>query len=105
MKRWALIVAAFIAVILTALYAAWPLWSLQQLALGIHRRDPATLARMIEFPELRRSLADQISRAYLTITGLDRRLDPFELAIGSVADPLLARFVTPDGIATLLDQG
>jgi hypothetical protein len=104
-KRWAVGIAVLCAVTLAALYALWPLWSLQQLAVGVQRRDPATLARLIEFPELRRSLAHQISRTYLTITGLDQRLGPLEFAIGSVADPLLARFLTPDGIATLLDQG
>jgi hypothetical protein len=88
-KRWAVGIAILIAVTLAALYAIWPLWSLQQLAVGVQRRDPATLARLIEFPELRRSLAYQISRTYLSITGQDQRLGPLEFAIGAVADPLL----------------
>jgi len=104
-KRWAISIVVLIAVMLAALYVAWPLWSLQQLAIGVQRRDPATLERFIEFPELRRSLAHQISRTYLNITGLGQRLGPLQVAIGSVADPLLERFLTPNGVATLLDNG
>lgn len=106
--RLAVRITAGLAVLLV-LYAAWPLWGLYRLADAVERRDAARLNRLIAFPELRQSLSFQISRAVLTVTGQEKRLgrlgSGLVMSLGAVADPLVERFVTPEGVATLLARG
>ncbi|RAI45857.1 DUF2939 domain-containing protein [Rhodoplanes roseus] len=95
--------------VLLLLYAVWPLWGLYRLADAVEHRDAERLNRSIAFPELRQSLSFQISRAVLTVTGQEKRLGRLGtglvMSLGSVADPLVERFVTPEGVASLLARG
>lgn len=107
--RWFLRITLVLAVLL-ALYTLWPLWSLYRLAHVVETRDATALNERIDFGSLRTSLAFQIARTYLQVSGQDRRLGPLatNLAVGfgvSVADPLVAQFVTPEGVAELLAKG
>jgi hypothetical protein len=107
--RWLFRTAVVLATLL-AVYAAWPWWDLHRLARALEQRDAATLIHGIAFDDLRRSLSLQIARTYLNVSGQDRRLGPLatDLAVNlgaSVAEPLVARFVTPQGIAELLTAG
>ena len=91
-------------------YAVWPFFSVYRLANAIEARDVAEINELVDIPALRRSLAAQIVRAYLRITGRAGRpgstFDAFAIGIGtSVADPLVAKLVSPSALLGLLQDG
>ena len=63
-------------VVLFALFVAWSAWpffGLYGLASAVRSGDPAAVEQRIDFPALRRSLADQVAIAYARVTG--KRID------------------------------
>ena len=105
--RWTRVVAALL--ILWAAYFVWPYFALYSLANAVRTRDAAAINRRIDFPRLRRSLTEQVTRIYLKSTGREARLGQFrEVAIAassSIADPIIARLISADTLIELLGSG
>lgn len=106
-RSWAIL--AGIAALLLA-YAVWPVIGLKLIADAVQARDAAALADRIDRPELKRSLGEQLARAYLRATGRDKGLSPFALALAmqvgtAVADPIIDQMLQPEALIELLQQG
>jgi hypothetical protein len=91
-------------------YMASPFYALWSLSQAVAARDPEALVDRVDFDRLGASLSRQIADRYLVLTGQDKRISPLarSLAVGfsaSIADPLVAEFVNPQGVLTLLDKG
>jgi hypothetical protein len=91
-------------------YAVWPLFTVYRLASAVQSRDVAAISELVDFPALRRSLTLQIVRTYLRLTGKAGRsgsvLEQFAVGVGaSVADPIVAKFTSPDALLDLLQNG
>jgi len=90
-------------------YAVWPFFTVYRLASAVEARDVAEINELVDIPALRRSLAAQIVRTYLRITGAGRpgsTFEPFAIGIGtSVADPLVAKLISPSALLGLLQNG
>jgi len=102
---WFLVIA-----ILRAAYAAWPLTGLSRLASAGETRNAARLAARVDFPSLRRSLAEQVIATYLRLTGKDAGLGKFTqgMVIGvtaSAVDPIVDRMINAESMIELLSKG
>jgi hypothetical protein len=102
---WFLILA-----ILLAAYTVWPLIGLYRLASAVEARNAARLGDLIDFPSLRRSLAEQVIATYLKLTGKDAGLGKFTQAMvvgvtASVVDPVVDRMINPASMIDLLSKG
>jgi hypothetical protein len=104
----------FVAIILLGLaligYSAWPFVGLLGLVHAVQTRNTAEISERVDFKELRQSLTDQLIRTYLHITGRDAKLSPFaqNVLVGmaaTVADPIVAKLVSPEAFADLLQSG
>jgi Protein of unknown function (DUF2939) len=85
-------------------YAAWPLYDLFQLARAVERGDVEEVTRRVNFSRVRMSLAQQIVEAYLQRTGA--RPNPLvQGAAASIADPIVAKVISPEALAELLRVG
>jgi hypothetical protein len=85
-------------------YLAWPLHDLLQLARAIERRDIATVRRHVDFHRVRQSFTQQIVEAHLRRTGT--RPNPLlQGAAISLADPIVAKLITPETLTELLRIG
>jgi hypothetical protein len=68
--------------------------------------DAAQLEQCVDFPELRRSLTGQIMGAYVRRTGKQPPGTGMLLgAAFSIADPLVAKLVTPENLAEVMKTG
>jgi hypothetical protein len=100
----------FIAVLLLLIvYAAWPLLGLKRLADTIETRNAAEFTELLDIPELKRSLAAQLVRAHLKLTGKDKSLSPmatnFAVQAGiAVADSYVVEIVRAEALIDLLKQ-
>jgi hypothetical protein len=94
-------------VILAAIaWMAWPLATLYALARAIESRDAPAIAGHLDPLSIRRSLSNQVAEALARNAGPQAGRDNILAAVaGSFVDPLVAAFVTPDGIALLLRSG
>jgi Protein of unknown function (DUF2939) len=91
-------------------YAVGPLFIVYRLASAVQSRDVAAISELVDFPALRRSLTVQIVRTYLRLTGKAGRpgsvLEQFAVGVGaSVADPIVAKLISPDALLELLQNG
>ena len=91
-------------------YAVSPFVSVYRLVGAIQDRDVAGLSARVDFRAVRGSLAEQIARTYLRITGkLDEpRSLRDQLAVGvaaSVADEIVRDLVSPQGLLDFLRTG
>jgi len=91
-------------------YAISPFVSVYRLIGVVAERNVSELSERVDFPALRTSLAAQIATTYLRITG--KAIDPESivdrLAVGvaaSIAAPLVAEMISPEGLLDLLQQG
>jgi hypothetical protein len=85
-------------------YLAWPLYDLFQLARAIERRDIATVTQQVDFYRVRQSFTQQIVEAYLRRTAT--RAGPLvQGAALTIADPIVAKFISPEALAELLRAG
>ncbi|AMN43707.1 DUF2939 domain-containing protein [Rhodoplanes sp. Z2-YC6860] len=106
MKKVLLILPALV---IAAAYYAWPFYGLHQISRAVARRDGAELAQRSDREALKRSLGDQIGRTYLRITGKDKELKDFQIAVAvrvaaSLASGPIDALVTPEGLLELLDK-
>jgi hypothetical protein len=76
----------------------------------VQARDVTTVKELVDFRALRGSLTTQIVRTYLRMTGKIGRSGSMveQLAVGlgaSVADPIVAKLISPDALVDLLRNG
>ena len=91
-------------------YTAWPFVVVYRLASAVQARDVATVSQKIDFDALRASLTTQIVATYLRLTGKTGRpgsiLEQFATGVAaSVADPLVAKLISPGALLELLQNG
>ncbi len=88
--------------------AAWPIQTVVKLAHAVETGDIATVVAHVDFASVRASLTEQVGDTYLQLTGI--KVSPLArglatAAAGSVADPIIARVVTPEALTDLLKTG
>jgi hypothetical protein len=91
-------------------YAVWPFFGMYRLVGTVQARDTATLVERVDFPALRRSLTVQIVRTYLRLSGKAGQpgsiVEQFTIGVASsVADPIVAKLVSPESLVDLLQNG
>jgi hypothetical protein len=95
-------------------YAVAPFVGVYRLVGAIEQRDVAALSARVDFPAVRGSLAGQVARMYLKITGKagepGKLIDQLsqQLAAGvaaSIADQVVADLVSPHGLLDFLRTG
>jgi hypothetical protein len=85
-------------------FLAWPAYDLARFTRAIERGDAAAAARYINFARVRASLTQQITEAYLQRTGA--RPGPLvHGAVASIADPVVAKLISPQALTELLRIG
>jgi hypothetical protein len=62
-----------------AVCVVWPLLGLKRIADAIEARDAVTFTRLLDVPELKRSIGGQIARAYLQLSNSGHRVNPMAL--------------------------
>ena len=107
--RWTIGIGT-IALVLWLAYSVWPFFAVYRLASAVQARDVAAVNELVNFPALRGSLTRQIARTYLRITGKIGQpgsiLEQFAVGVGaSVADPIVAKLISPDALLDLLQNG
>lgn len=90
-------------------YYAWPLFGLQKISQAVYARDAAELAQRINRAALRRSLTDQIGRAYLAVSGKDKGLSELQIMLAvrvaaAAADREIEALLEPQAIIGLLNE-
>jgi hypothetical protein len=107
--RWLLgtIAAALIFVLI---YLGSAASSLVKLTAAVRAGDGAAVLERTDVKGLRRSLTDQIVRAYLERTGSTRRINPMEKMLintygATIADAMVAKILTADKLTQMLRTG
>ena len=84
----------------------WPLTAVYALARAIEARNAAAISEALEPLAIRRSLGAQVLEAYSRLTGTPVGRNSLIAALtGSIADPLVVKIMSPEGIALLLQSG
>jgi hypothetical protein len=83
----------------------WPVTALYKLVRSVEARDAIAVVDQIDPLSIRQSLADQILTAYSRAHGPLPRNNLIMAITGSIADPLLAAILTPEGVTLLLQSG
>ena len=88
-------------------YTAWPIYDLYVLVRAIETRDVGTITRHVYFDEVRNSITQQLVSTYVRRTGtqispLARNMAATAVA---VADPVMSKLISPEGLADLLSAG
>lgn len=91
-------------------FAVSPYVALYNLARAVEARDVAAIRERVNFRAVRLSITKQIVTDYLVSIGKGRELSASDrsLAAGvgaTIADPLVAKLVTPEALLDLLDDG
>src|SRR4029453_9945184 len=104
MRKAILIGAALVAAWVA--WLAWPLPALYRLAPAVETRDAAALSEEVDFVAARRSLVQQIMAAYVRVTGAKSAPSGLAATIAAtIADPIVAKIVSPEGLVELLGTG
>jgi Protein of unknown function (DUF2939) len=104
MRKAILIGAALVAAWVA--WLAWPLPALYRLAHAVETRDAAALSEEVDFAAVRRSLVQQIMAAYVRVTGAKSAPSGLVATIaGTIADSMVAKIVSPEGLVELLGTG
>src|SRR5688572_20691514 len=106
--RWTFRLLAAVICLLIG-YAGWPLLGLKRIADVIEARDGPAFAELIDINELKRSVAAQLVRAHLKITGRERRLSPLALNLAvqagmAIADSYVVEIVKAEALIDLLKE-
>jgi len=86
----------------------WPLLGLKMLADAVAARDAARFMRLVDLPQLKRSLGGQIARAHLKLSNPGRRLSPFALNLATqagmaAADAYVVKIVEAESMFDILE--
>jgi len=89
-------------------HAAWPFYDLYRFIGAIESDNVAEVGRSVDFTAVRQSLAQQIVAAYFRRTGA--KLNPLLQGVAasaatSVADPIVAKLMTPQALIDFLKNG
>jgi Protein of unknown function (DUF2939) len=87
-------------------YVLWPLYDLLVVTRAFETRDVNTLIAHVNFAALRGSITNQVVDAYIRRTGM--KISPLVqgvAAASSIADPIVARVITPEALAALVSSG
>jgi hypothetical protein len=106
--RWAGRIG-IVLILIWAVYFISPYVSLYRLAKAIDARDVAAIEQRVNFRAVRVSVARQLIPAYLAATGRESEIKGARgdavVGIGaSIADPLLAQYLTPAALAGFLND-
>jgi hypothetical protein len=86
--------------------AIWPFTALYDIATKAEAGDAAAVSERIDFVALRRSLTRQIITAYLRLSKIKVDASGITTAVaGSVADPIVAKLISPEALLDLLRNG
>jgi hypothetical protein len=96
--------------LLYAAYWAWPLVGLYKISRAIAARDATELSARLDPASVKRSMSDQIARAYLGVSGKDKGLSDFKIRLairvaGAVAEPRVDGLLKPQALIHLLSEG
>jgi hypothetical protein len=96
-------------IVVWAIYFFSPYVALYGLAKAIEAKDVAAIEERVNFPAVRSSLAKQLIPAYLIATGRESELKGTrgQAVVGfgaTVADPLIARYLSPAALSELLED-
>ena len=88
-------------------FAASPYYALYDFARAVEAGDLATIRARVNFSAVRISLSKQLVTAYLVATGRESELKASNKGLvaaagGTLVDPLLAQYVTPEALAGFL---
>jgi DUF2939 family protein len=84
----------------------WPLTAVYALARAVEARNATAISEVLEPLAIRRSLGAQVLEAYSRLTGAPVGGNSLIAALtGSIADPLIVKIMSPEGIALLLQSG
>jgi hypothetical protein len=84
----------------------WPLTAVYALARAVEARNATAISETLEPLAIRRSLGAQVLEAYSRLTGTPIARNSLIAALtGSIADPLVVKIMSPEGIALLLQSG
>ena len=102
------IVTVIVLALIALGHMAWPFYDLYRFIGSIERGNAAEVGRSVDFTAVRQSLAQQIVAAYFRRTGA--KLNPLVQSIAasaatSVADPMLAKLMTPEAFIAFLKTG
>jgi hypothetical protein len=97
----------FILVLAWLVFAASPYVALYNLARAVEARDVATIQDRVNFRAVRAALTKELVVAYLEATGRGAELSASRKQMagaigGTIADPLVAQYVTPEALMDLL---
>jgi hypothetical protein len=97
----------FILVLAWLVFAASPYVALYNLARAVEARDVATIQDRVNFRAVRAALTKELVVAYLEATGRGAELSASRKQMagaigGTIADPLVAQYVTPEALIDLL---
>lgn len=93
-------------IVLIVVYLGTAIASLRGLIEDTRAGDTAAIMARIDLPRLRASLAEQIVRAHFSRIEQTRPVKTVErIAAPSIVDALLAKFLTPENIARVLQRG
>ncbi len=96
-------------ILIWAIYFFSPYVSLYGLAKAVEAKDVAAIEQRVNFPAVRSSLAKQLIPAYLKATGRESETQGVrgQAVVGlgaTVADPLIARYLSPAALTELLND-
>jgi Protein of unknown function (DUF2939) len=101
--------AFLLLLILLVGYWVWPFFGLKALGVAVQTGNATALSEQVDFGSLRRSLAEQIIRTYLRITGRASKLGPLNAlapAVGaSIVDPWVLQIINSENLVALLRGG
>jgi hypothetical protein len=89
-------------------YVMWPIHDLVQLASAVETRNVEVVTSYVNFRAVRASLTRQIVEAYLKRAGI--KVNPLVQgaaagAASSIADPIVAKLISPEALSALLSNG
>jgi hypothetical protein len=95
-------------VLLAIAFLFWPVLGLKRLADAVAARDAATFMRLVDLPQLKRSMGGQLARASLRVSNPGRRLSPLALNLAtqagmSAADAYVVKIVQAESMFDILE--
>ncbi len=107
--RW-LVGAVLVLLVSLVVYVGSAVWSVKSSAEATQSGNGPEIIARSDLPRVKRSLVDQIVRAYLERQGAKRPLKPMELMLAntygaSIADALVEKMLTEENLTKMLRSG
>lgn len=103
-KRYGIALGAVFALLALGAYVVLgPYLTLLKLKNGVQERDAEKVSECVDYPALRQNLKEQVERAIRARVGADNPLAALAAGVAlTVADGLVDRLVSPEGLAELM---